>query len=236
MKHFAGFIVWILIIWCEPVAVSQSKAAPVGGLQPANIRINHDVFAEHEHVLGIFLDVLRGTDIHGGFADIVNCSVLPKGHLKIREGSTIRQAMDALVAANPGYKWELRDGVVNLMPRGGAPLLRTRIVKFKMEATDREIPSVLGDVLKLPEVQKREAALGLKQVSQFSTLGAIPKHPVGKRHVPVRVPVRVDVENLSLRDAFNKIIGASPKAAVWIYRETDCDGAKTFTVEVASHY
>ena len=42
----------------------------------------------------------------------------------------------------PGYQWELKVGVVNLMPRSDAPFLRTRITKFQMNATERETRAI----------------------------------------------------------------------------------------------
>ena len=227
MKRFIGLFTSILIASVWPTVAQQLGTAQVNKLQPADIRINHDVLVEDQRLGFIFLDVLHGTGLHGGFVEMAGCSDLPKGRLHIKQGVTVRQAMDALVAANPGYKWELKDGVVDLVPRGRVPLLRTRIAKFQMNATDNAIPAVLQEVLKLPEVRKREAVLGLQQGPGQGGPGAIEKHPVPRQHVPVQIKV----QNLSLQEAFNKIVQASPKG-VWVYRETDCNGAKTFVVEM----
>jgi hypothetical protein len=231
MKCFIGFFTWILIASGWPIAAHRVEAAQVTKPQPADVRIDHDVLAKNERILGVFLDVLRGTGIHGGFVEVTACSELPKGHLTMKEGSTISEAMDALVAANPDYQWEMKDGTVNLIPRGGVPLLSTRVAKFQMNATDREMPAVLQDLLRLPEVRKREAALGLKQGPGQGGPGAMERHPVPKKPVPVHI----NLQNLSLLDAFNRVVQTSPKS-VWIYYETDCNGAKMFTVEVASNY
>ncbi len=179
----------------------------------------------------ILLGVLHGTGLRGGLAEIATCLDLPRGHLQIKKGTAIPQAMDALVAANPGYRWELKDGAINLMPRGGAPLLRTRIAKFQMDATDREIPAVLQDLLRLAEVRNSEAALGLKQeaIGQDSSAGPGDTHSVPRQPLPIHI----NLQDLSLQDAFNKVVGFSPDG-VWIYRETDCNGAKTFDVEIRS--
>jgi hypothetical protein len=139
--------------------------------------------------------------------------------------------MDALVAANPGYKWELRDGVVNMVPISGAPLLNTRISRFEMAATEMQIPAVVEDVLRLPEVRERETAIGVKEGPGQGGLSSGEVHPIPRQPVPVHV----DLENLLLQDAFNKIVRVSPKW-IWIYHENSCNGAKTFIVEVASDY
>jgi hypothetical protein len=232
MKYFIGFFTWLFIASGWPIVTQQLGAAQVNRPRPADIRIDHDVLAENQRLEYIFLDVLQGTGLHGGFVEVAVCSDLPKGHLQIKQGLTVRQAMDALVAANPGYRWELRNGVVDLMPRGGVPLLSTRIAKYKMNVTDREIAAVLHGTLKLAEVRERSAAIGLKPGVNHGPGGeAVESHPVPRKHASVQI----NLQNVSLQEAFNKIVQASPDA-VWIYHENDCNGAKTFTVQMASHH
>jgi hypothetical protein len=233
MRYFVGLFISILISSAWPIATQQLDVAQASIPGPADIRINHDVLVEDQRLGFIFLGVLHGTGLHGGFVERTGCSgVLPKGRLQINQGATVRQAMDALVAANPGYQWELKDDVVNLMPRGGAPLLDTRIAKFQMDATVLAVGAVLQDLLRLPEVREREAALGLKggiHAGPGGGGGGIEIHPVPRKPVPVHV----NLQNLSLQEAFNKVVGISPDGG-WIYRETDCNGAKTYIVEMAS--
>jgi hypothetical protein len=231
VKRFNGLFTSILIAFGWPMAAQQFGAAQPNKPQPADIQINHDVFAEGQRLEYIFGEVLQGTGLRGGLAERAGCSNLTEGRLKIKQGATVRQAMDALVAANPGYRWELQDGVVNLMPRDGVPLLGTKIAKFQMEATDREIEMVLQDVLRLHEVRERQAALGLKDGVHRGGAEAVEEHPAPRQSLPVQV----NVQNLSLREVFNKIMQAAAKG-VWIYHETDCRGTKTFIVETASDY
>jgi hypothetical protein len=229
MKYFGGLFIGTLIASGYLMAAEQSGAAQASKPEPADIRMNHDVLVEDQRLEFIFLDVLHGTGLHGGFAEITGCSGLPMGRLQIKQGVTVRQAMDVLVAANPGYKWELKGGAVDLQPRSGAPLLDTRIAKFQMDATDLANEAVLQDLLRLPEVRERQAALGLKGGIHAGPGGGgagIKIHPVPRQPVPIHF----NLQNVSLREAFNKIVQASSDG-VWIYHETDCNGAKTFTVE-----
>jgi hypothetical protein len=231
MRHFIGSLVSILIVLGEGLAAQQPNATAADEAQPASIRINHDVLVENQRLEYIFLDLLRGTGVHGGFVEVAGCSDLPEGHLDVKQGVTVGEAMDALVAANPSYQWEVKDGVVNLMPLGGVPLLSTRIAKFQMNTTDRDIGVALQEVLKLPEARESRTALGLKDGIHHGFAEAVEEHPM-----PLQpVPVLINVQDVSLREAFNKIVQASPNR-VWVYRETDCGGAKTFTVEAASDY
>jgi len=215
-----------------PMAAHQFAAAQANQPQVAEIRINHDIFVENQRLEFIFLDLLRGTGLHGGFVETATCSDLPQGRLQIRQGVTVEQAMDELVAANPGYEWELKDGVVNLTPRGGAQLLGTKIAKFQMDATDWEMEAALQDVLRLPEVREREASLGLKGGTHAGPrAGAVEKRPLSRQPMPVHI----NLQSVSLQEAFNQVVALSLDG-VWIYRETDCNGAKTYTVEMRSDH
>jgi len=71
--------------------------------------------------------------------------------------------LEAITAADPQYKWQVEDDVVNLFPRNGDPaLLNTRIQKF--EAKQIDVDQALGLLLSSPEVQKREADLNLARL------------------------------------------------------------------------
>jgi hypothetical protein len=231
VKYFVSLFTWIAIASCWPIPAQQIESAQVNNPRPADIRIDHDVRVENWRVLDIFLNLLRGTGLHGGFVEIARCSDLPKGRLDIKRGASIQQAMDALVAANPGYQWDLKDGVVNLMPRGSAPLLHTKIARFQMSATDRESLLAIGDVLALPEVRNREAALGLTEGPGQVGLFGGESHPAAKKPVPFQV----NVQNLMLQDVLNAIAQATPRG-VWLYHETDCNGTKTYFVQLTSDY
>ncbi len=211
--------------------MGQMEAAASGEPQPADVRIGHDVLVENQRVLDIFLSVLRDTGVHGGFAEVAGCSDLPQGSLKLKQGITLRDAMDALVAANPNYQWELEDGVVDLMPRVDVPLLDTKIGRFQKDATDREAPAILYELLWLPEVQAHAAQLDLKPALGQGGPGVYDENPVQRE--PARI--HANWQNLSLLDAFNRTVQTSRKA-VWIYRETDCNRDRTYTVRVASDY
>lgn len=232
MKCLLGFSVLVLALATNQIAVCQVETASVEA-QPADVRLDHEVVVKNQRVLNIFLDVLRGTRINGGFAEIAGCSGLPEGSLKLKQGTTIREAMDALVAANPSYQWTLEDEVIVLVPLGGVPLLDARIVQFQVDGTDREIPATLGLLLRFPEVREREAQLNLKPaLGQGGGPGVYDEHPIPRKDVPVHI----NIQNLSLREAFNKIVRASPKPVVWVYHENSCDADKTYTVDVASDY
>jgi len=232
VKRLNGLITSILITSGMAMSTHQFAVAQANQPHLAEIRINHDIAVENQRLEFIFLDLLRGTGLHGGFVETAACSDLAEGRLQIKQGATVQQAMDELVAANPGYQWELKDGVVNLMPLGGSQLLETNIAKFQSDATDRELEAALQDLLRLPEVREREASLGLKGgIHAGSRAEAVEERPLPRQPVLVHI----NLQNVSLQEAFNQVVVLSPDG-VWIYRETDCNGVKTYTVEMRSDY
>jgi len=230
MKNHICILSWIFVASSWLTATQQLRAAQVDTPQLDNIRIGHDVDMDDQRVLYIFEDLLRDTGVHGGFVEIADCMDEPKGRLQIPKGLTLREAMDALVAANPGYEWQSKDGVVNLMPIGGAPLLGTRISKFQKDATDREIYLTIHDALNLPEVRKREEALGIKEGPGQGGLWGF------SENAPPRaiLPMHIDVQDISLQEVLNAIVKATPKA-IWWYSESHCGGAKKFIVHVTDY-
>ena len=221
MKNIVLFFVWILAILAATVAVRYLQAAPNDDQQLANIRIDHDIDIENQPFT-IFYDVMRGTGIPAGIAQVTACSGLPNARLKVQQGATIPEAMDAFVATNPTYRWIPAGRVVNLELRGGVALLNTKIRGIQIDSTDRDIPAILQDLLRLPVARRRTAELGLTPALGQGGPSAVDEHPVPKRPLPIHIWI----SNVSLRDAFNTLVRTWGHT-IWIYRETDCARSKT---------
>jgi hypothetical protein len=153
---------------------------------------------------------------------------LKDGATYLKQGVTIHEAMDALVAANPSYHWSLDDGIVTLTPRVGVAFLQTKIAHFQMDTTDDGASLIIQDILRLPEVRQGESRLGLKKgLGQGGGPTVVDEHPLPRQPVPLHI----NVQNTSLQGAFNKAVRAVPRG-IWVYLETDCSGDMTYTVEV----
>ena len=122
---------------------------------------------------------------------------------------TLRQALDTLVENDPRYRWQVADGVINLLPAAGEPaFLKTRIVEFRAENITLAMDTVTP-LLKLPEVQKAMDDLNLKPgIAGFITS-------------PSRKPFSVECKGMTLRQALNAIVRAQGRG-VWGYVETHC--------------
>lgn len=122
---------------------------------------------------------------------------------------TLRRALDTLVENDPRYRWQVADGVINLLPAAGEPaLLQTRIKEFRAENISLAIDTI-NPLLKLPEVEKAMDDLHLKHGVSVYITSPSPK------------PFSVKCENVTLRQVLNAIARAEGRA-VWDYVETHC--------------
>lgn len=79
-------------------------------------------------------------------------------------------------------------------------------------------------MLKLPEIQRSAAELGLKPGIHQGGPGVYEEHPVAREPVPIHI----EWQNLSLQDALNRFARVAVHT-VWIYDQEECDG--TYIIE-----
>jgi hypothetical protein len=86
-------------------------------------------------------------------------------HIRLQSG-TLKTVLDSLVAQEPRYKWELRDGVVNITPVVGRDqflmqLLETKVAQYEPPKGTTDKFKLRDAVLALPEVREVLAAGGV---------------------------------------------------------------------------
>jgi hypothetical protein len=115
--------------------------------------------------------------------------------------ASLETALDAIVKADPRYRWEVVDGVVNLLPKDGAEsLLGIRVGAFQVSNLNRlETKRVIAE---LPEVSSKLKSLGLEPAP-------ISLWPNNKRD-PLRLSI--DLRNTTLRAILNEI---AKKTTFW---------------------
>ena len=137
---------------------------------------------------------------------------------------TYRDVFNAIVAADPRYKWEVIDGTINFVPVNNYPeLLNTPISEFKAE--DAHNVQLLSALEQLPEVQQRAKELG------FCTADCPGTTNVAR--LSSATLVTIHCANLTLRDVLNSIVRANGNA-VWSYTEETRDGKKSFHLNFTS--
>jgi hypothetical protein len=148
----------------------------------------------------------------GGVASVYGCDDPPTQVFR-GMGQKIGEAMDQLVSADPGYRWEVDDGVINLLPSPAEPaLLKTRIPPLDVN----DITSAqagLGRIEQLPEVRRAMADLRLTWgLNVFSTL--MSPHPK---------TFSVHFKGGTVRGALNAFARAEG-SSIWDYVERHCNG------------
>ncbi len=108
---------------------------------------------------------------------------------------TVRDVLDHLVKQDPRYRWEIQDGIINVLPvEANGSILDVMVPFFNIQDVDAEdVPRALLD---LSEVQSRLWILGL----------------VGSNTVQYDGPVRdlplfsLSMTNVTVRDILNEIL------------------------------
>jgi len=137
-------------------------------------------------------------------------------------GGTVREALDSIVGADSKYRWELNDGVVDLLPVEGLPsLLAVRIETFdSKDATD--ITSAGTFLFALPEIQDAAAKLGLTHNVSGTGLGyVLPGQTQPQEALKIRL------QSVTVVNTLNSIVRAG-QHGIWIYRELHCGTTNLF--------
>lgn len=161
----------------------------------------------------VFYSSLWLTHLPGGMATIVDCEQDTLMQSWKPSDAPLNQVLDTLVAADPRYRWQVQDGVVNLLPATGEPpLLKTHLNEFHIQdiSSARE---ALSWLLARPEVNKGMRDLHLKPGIAIVTGGSAPNPP----------KFSVKQSGGTLRQALNAIAQAEGRA-IWEYIEIHCDG------------
>lgn len=180
----------------------------------------------NERIGSAFMNALIHVQAPGGIVNVLNCG--PEVRHKFPGGSlSLREALNTIVSADPANRWEVKDGVVNLIPVYKLPeLLNLRIAEFNAENASTVLEA-LEQLLKLPEVQERIAQLHLEELRKEPGLvdlkrpGSIPDKP--------KPGLNIHCKKSTLRGVLNSIARAHG-SAIWDYTEQYCDGRHGFSI------
>ena len=160
-----------------------------------------------------FHSTLGRTRTAGGMARIAGCEEDTFKQSWNPLNAPLRQVLDSIVEADPRFRWQVEEGVVNLLPASGEPpLLGVRISDFHVENV-AEASDALSKLLALPEVKRRMSDLRLKH---GLNIFVSPSQPRPKEF-------SVSCKGVTLREALNSIARAQGRA-IWQYTEIRCDG------------
>jgi hypothetical protein len=218
-----SLIALVILLGAFPLAGHQELA---GKLQTDTELLTRRVVNVGSSPLSInlaFQTAILGSGTVGGAAMIQGCAEPSNSAVRFH-GSTLGEFLEAIVTADPDYRWEVKDGAVNLLPARGVPdLLTVRIGAFDSEDAT-SVTTAKSFLLALPEVRKRQSELGFNQAISGSGFHGVP--PPG-----TPPPARLDVhlQDVTLLEALNALVRAN-KHGLWIYREIHCDSTNHFDI------
>jgi hypothetical protein len=129
-----------------------------------------------------------------------------------------------------GPSWQLRDHVVNLVPKGGVPaLLTTKLHSVRLHTFDNWASSAgMFELFKMPEIRRRLDELKIRGGMQTEGGATAVSNSPNPSPRPPR-PIDINLQDVSVQDVFNAIV-RSHGNGTWLYSEIECNGEKTFTI------
>ena len=172
----------------------------------------------------IFQIALLNANLPGGVV-AVSCDASPKKYFVAPQSTSLETLLINLEQTDPNYRWQLDNGVVNLLPRKGMPmLLETPIKKFNVSnVTGQEALNLLQEK---SEVKIKKAELGLDKavisINKASSLSLDSE----QNNTPT---FNLNLKGATFRQILNEIVKAQGRGT-WIYTEKHCGNTSTFSV------
>jgi len=172
-----------------------------------------DILSSDSHVSMVISDSLMLAELPGGYAALPNYS--EKDNYKFKPASLrMEDILNSIVVAEPRYKWEVSDGVINIIPIEEYPLLNLRIAEFRVE--DKTVNQMIDALKQHPAFKQGLAALNLEEPHPVDTDNGF-VFGLGK---PLESKKRFSValKSATVRQILNEIV-RQDDCAVWSYRE-----------------
>ncbi|HEX8847636.1 MAG TPA: hypothetical protein VF791_23545 [Pyrinomonadaceae bacterium] len=207
--RFATMLFGLLVWACAFAPHAAGQDAPVSTPQERKIAVvvyDGDMIAFLGHMAGEF-------NITIGFeADPLR----PRPRLKFEaREATLRDILDAVARAVPGYQWRESEGSIDFYPASGSnPLLDTSIKHF--EVSNAGWSEASDALLNLPEVQSTMIAARLSRREQ-------PRTAAGRGGNTFSL----NLENVTLRRALHEMTKRSGNR-FWIFRQDGGSGGIRF--------
>ena len=206
-----GLLAWACITALAQSATNaEARSRVIGMLEkplsdpPANGSI---------HLTVVVQDMLFRAGTYGGIVDVDRCAEHKIDYQRAGGETTLKEALNAVVAAAPKYRWTVsEEGAINVLPAGPLPQsLETEIPYFGWDV-NKPMVTALADLKDTHEVRKHRLELNITQIG-YERLSLLPlEPPIEKRRDWWRV------EHVSLFSALNAIV-RSYGYGVWVYSE-----------------
>ena len=169
------------------------------------------------------VNALLDADVPGGVVRVSGCDEAVTDSLRPRDRS-LRGVLESVVSSDPRYTWEIKDDVINVIPRSGLPaFLSVRISKFDLAEVESP-KEALSQLLAIPEVQQAQFSLGSRAVQGGAHIFC-PGCPVKEKKT-----FSVSLNDVTVRESLNAIARAHG-SAVWSFRQSECGGRKSYSLD-----
>ena len=173
------------------------------------------------------VETLQGTGVSGGVVTVTQSCEAVVHDFRISKGTSLPQALDALVATDGGHSWSLEKGAVFLVPTAGLPpLLQTRIAEAQFQDKN-DLTLAITELLQVKAVRDALSTLQLKALSPEIGFQKLNRSNSKAEKQPLVV------RDISLAQALNSL-ALEHGGAVWSYVEADCGGHKTVRIDFIS--
>jgi hypothetical protein len=170
---------------------------------------------------------LSSAKVPGGVATITTCGV-GKSHDLAPLGPTLGEALDAIVIADPEYRWYIDQGAVNVvLSNNELTLLDVVIPSFTIDRAKR-IEGIVIELLAIPEVKEGITRLQLSPGSTGVGITSLVRPGFVEREE--NKGFTFHLQNITVRVALNAV-ARMHGSAVWAYQEKRCDGRKEFSIQ-----
>lgn len=223
----------VAILLAAPILVYTAQISGLSGgstsLEPNKIVLPK--LAVKHPTPAIFSSVIAKAEVSGGVVAVRDsCAQDAEKTVSIAEGTPLSEALDQIALADGSSRWEVRDGVVNLLPLSDLPsLLQVQIKSFSWDKS-ASVQEVVAQLRVRPEILERAGSLGLREMPHEGGVGTICIRDCGKSEKTPDIQVE---QNVTLMTILNTIARAH-KQAVWIYSEYHCNGGTRFRLEATA--
>jgi len=181
----------------------------------------------------MFAALVKEAGLSGGVATSnKGCFHGPEGSIFVSAGTSFDKAVAQVAMTRAASQWQLRDGVANLLPGGGAPpLLQVQVRSFTWDKAT-PVREVLDRLRQLPEVAEEASKLGLREAPLQGGASTICIRGDCSEKPKAETMLETD-EGVSLFTVLNRVVQAH-RGTVWNYSEYRCDNGTLFSLSVLS--
>lgn len=223
----AALLLMLLWPWqgTTQTSIAEKPSVNLSGVVLPSLSLENTTF-------GNLTTVLTTASISAGIVTLqADCSHGGARTLSIPAGTTLDKALDRLVAVDGQSEWQVRDGVVDVLPSQHIPpLLKLRINRFEWDKA-APLGEVFGHLFESVGILERARQLGLRQAAAEGGVSALCIRDCPEKLKPE--PMWTVEKDVTLLTILNRIVAAH-NGAIWAYSEYPCQGDTQFRLGVVA--